>query len=100
MIRFLYPKFIKLSGIVMISEKYAKVGSKGEFYLPKKFREALGLSPNSRIRYYISPKGYLIIEKVISVEDLLKTPSIARVSTQEIEALSETIQKHGEKEFD
>lgn len=84
----------------MITEEYAKVGSKGELYLPKKFRDALGLSPNSRIRYFISPKGYLIIEKVISVEDLLKMPSIARVSAQDIETLSEKMQKQGETEFD
>jgi len=84
----------------MISEEFSKVGSKGEFYIPKKIREALGLSPNSRIRYFISPKGYLIIEKVISIEDLLKKPFIARVSPQDIEKLSETMQKRGEEEFD
>lgn len=80
----------------MISDEFGKVGSKGELYLPKKFRNALGLEPNSRIRYFISPKGYLIIEKVISIEELLKSPSLAKVTVNEIEKLSETMQKEGE----
>lgn len=84
----------------MISEEFGKVGSKGELYPPRKIREALGLHPNSRIRYIVSPKGYLIVEKVISVEDLLSSPTLAKVSTEEIEELSESIQKEGENTFD
>ena len=84
----------------MISEEFGKVGSKGELYLPKKFREALGLFPNSRIRFYISPKGYLIVEKVVSIEDLLKSPPLAKVSSVDVEKLSETMQKKGENEVD
>jgi len=84
----------------MVSEEFGKVGSKGELYPPRKIREALGLYPNSRIRYTISPKGYLIVERVISVEDLLVSPPLAKVSTEEIEKLSESMQKKGENEFD
>lgn len=83
----------------MISEEYGKVGSKGELYPSKKIRETLGLYPNSRIRYFLSPRGYLIVEKVISVEDLLKAPVLAKVSPEEIEQLSESMQKKGENEF-
>ena len=54
---------------MLISDEFGKVGSKGELYLPKKLRNVLGLEPNSRIRYFISPRGYLIIEKVIRVLD-------------------------------
>ncbi len=84
----------------MISEEFGKVGSKGELYPPKKIREALGLFPNSRIRYFLSPRGYLIVEKVVSVEDLLKTPALAKVSSEERERLSESMQKKGENDFD
>ncbi len=85
---------------MLISDEFGKVGSKGELYLPKKLRNVLGLEPNSRIRYYISPKGYLIIEKVISIEELLKSPSLAKVTVEEIENLSEILQKKGENNND
>ena len=85
----------------MISEEFGKVGSKGELYPPIKIRKALGLNPNTRIRFFISPKGYLIVEKVISVEELLAKPALAKVSVEEIEKLSEEMQRiHGEKKFD
>lgn len=84
----------------MISAEFGKVGSKGELYLPKKFREKLGLTPNSRIRYYLSPKGNLVIEKVFTIEELIAAPSIATVSVEEIETLSESMQQKGEQARD
>ncbi|MFW9915342.1 MAG: hypothetical protein ACFFGZ_06990 [Candidatus Thorarchaeota archaeon] len=84
----------------MILEEYGKVGSRGELYPPRKIREALGLYPNNRIRYFLSAKGYLIIEKVISVEDHLKSPFLAKVSSEEIEGVSESMQEKGESDFD
>ncbi len=88
------------TGIVMISDEFGKIGSKGELYLPKKLRNLLGLEPNSRIRYFVSPKGYLMIEKVISIEELLKSPSLAKVTVEEIEKISVTMQKKGENNSD
>ncbi|MHA1973667.1 MAG: AbrB/MazE/SpoVT family DNA-binding domain-containing protein [Candidatus Hodarchaeales archaeon] len=77
----------------MATNNIGKVGRKGELYPPKELRETLGLHPNTKIRFYASPKGQLIIEKIITAEDLLKMAPIAKIATEKIEMTSEQMQK-------
>ncbi|ODS41123.1 MAG: hypothetical protein A7315_06930 [Candidatus Altiarchaeales archaeon WOR_SM1_79] len=67
---------------------YAKVGSKGELYLPKKIRKKLGFEPNKRIVYRMI-KNKLEVEKVPDVVELLKKPKFASVTPDEFEDWSE-----------
>ena len=80
----------------MISDEFGKVGSKGELYPSAKLRKQLHLEPNTKVRYHVSPKGYLIVEVVYSIEDLLQESKAATVRFGEIEALSEKMQEQGE----
>ena len=84
----------------MTSEEIGKVGSKGELYPSAKIRKALNLLPNTRVKYRISPKGYLIVEIIHSIEELLHAPKLATVSFDEIEALSEKMQEQGYSDAD
>ncbi|HMF31665.1 MAG TPA: hypothetical protein VKK79_09635 [Candidatus Lokiarchaeia archaeon] len=84
----------------MSTEEFGKVGSKGELYPSAKIRKQLNLIPNMRVKYRISPAGYLIVEPVLSVEELLKLPRFAKVSFEEIEKLSEKMQDQGSEDAD
>lgn len=84
----------------MLPEEVGKVGTKGELYPPKKIRQQLNLLPESRVRYFISPKGYLIVEKIVSIEEILSKPPLAKISVAEIENLSEETQKMEGKVID
>ncbi|MEX2684124.1 MAG: hypothetical protein Q6373_021320 [Candidatus Sigynarchaeota archaeon] len=82
----------------MISDEFGKVGSKGELYPSAKIRKQLHLEPNTKVRYRISPKGFLIVEVVYSVEELLQASKTATVRFEEIEALSEKMQAQGSQD--
>ncbi len=56
-----------------------KVGSKGEIFPPKEIREKLGLEPNQPIILTVQ-KDNLIIRKLYSIEEILKTPPKVRIS--------------------
>lgn len=84
----------------MTTEEFGKVGSKGELYPSAKLRKQLHLLPNSRVKYRISPKGYLIVEPVLSIEDLLELPRFTTITFDEIEELSEKMQEEGQKDED
>ena len=56
-----------------------KIGSKGEIFPPKKIREKLGLTPNQPIVMYIHQDN-LIIRKLYSLEEILKTPPKMKIS--------------------
>lgn len=84
----------------MASEQIGFVGSKGELYPPKKIKQLLDLKPKTRVRYRISPKGYLIVEIIPSLEDLMKEPPVASVSVDETEELSERMQARGIEDAD
>jgi AbrB family looped-hinge helix DNA binding protein len=63
-----------------ISEKIVlKIGSKGEIFTPKKIRKKLGLEPNQSILMTVH-QDKLIIRKLNSIEDILKTPSKVKIS--------------------
>ena len=63
-----------------ISEKIVlKIGSKGEIFTPKKIRKKLGLEPNQSILMTVH-QDKLIIRKLNSIEDILKTSSKVKIS--------------------
>ncbi|MGC8998961.1 MAG: AbrB/MazE/SpoVT family DNA-binding domain-containing protein [Candidatus Bathyarchaeia archaeon] len=64
----------------------SRVGSKGELFLPKKFREKLGLKAHTKVIYKIED-GRLIVELVPSIEELLKEPPMVEISLEEFHEL-------------
>ena len=56
-----------------------KIGSKGEIFPPKALREKLGFEPNQPIILYVH-NDQLIIRKVHSLEELLKSPPKVKIS--------------------
>jgi len=56
-----------------------KIGSKGEIFPPKEIRERLGLKPNQPIIMSIH-QDKLIIRKLYSLEEILKTPPKIKIS--------------------
>ena len=56
-----------------------KIGSKGEIFTPKEIREKLGLKPNQSILMTVH-QDKLIIRKLHSIEEILKTPSKFKIS--------------------
>jgi len=60
-----------------------KVGSKGELFPPKHIREQLGLKSGQKVVFRIN-NGVLIIEKVLSVDEILQKPKKAVISIEEI----------------
>ncbi|MHA1983599.1 MAG: hypothetical protein ACW967_04525 [Candidatus Hodarchaeales archaeon] len=83
-----------------MSDDVGIVGKKGELYPPKHIRTALNLYPKSNVRYRITPSGYLLIEKIVSVDEILKKKPIAKVSNEEIEKISENYQKMESEKFE
>ena len=56
-----------------------KIGSKGEIFPPKDLREKLGFEPGQPIILYVH-NDQLIIRKVHSLEELLKSPPKVKIS--------------------
>ena len=79
------------SVIALISEIIVKVGKKGEIYFPIKFRKMIGLRPGDRVRVRVEGDK-IILEKEKDVEDLLGD-YVLKVSAEEVEKISEEIQK-------
>ncbi len=52
------------------------VGSKGELFIPKHLRDALGLKPGDKIYLDIGEENILIVRKVPDLLELLKLPPI------------------------
>jgi bifunctional DNA-binding transcriptional regulator/antitoxin component of YhaV-PrlF toxin-antitoxin module len=51
-------------------EKIIKIGTKGEIFPPKEFRESLGLNPNQPAIIY-QYKNTLIVRKLTSLDEIL-----------------------------
>ena len=60
-----------------------KVGSKGELFPPKEIRTILGLKSGDKVEYRII-HGTLVVERIPSVEELLKKPKKVSISVDEI----------------
>jgi AbrB family looped-hinge helix DNA binding protein len=56
-----------------------KIGSKGEIFPPKEIRKKLGFEPDQPIILYVN-KDQLIIRKVYSIEEILKSPPKVKIS--------------------
>jgi len=56
-----------------------KIGSKGEIFIPKEIREKLSLKPNQSILMTVH-QDKLIIRKLHSIKEILKTPSKLKIS--------------------
>jgi len=59
-----------------------RVGSKGELFIPKKIRDALGLKPGSIVEYELTEKG-LLIKKKYSLSELLKLKPLITIEPGE-----------------
>jgi len=59
-----------------------RVGSKGELFIPKKIRDALGLKPGSIVEYELTEKG-LLIKKKYSLSELLKLKPLITIELGE-----------------
>lgn len=92
----LYPNKYNYYGVILLTEIIGKVGSKGELYPPKKIRKLIGFEPETKVEFIVTPNGELIVKKIESIEDILKMDPIAEVKVNEIEKISEDMQKEGE----
>lgn len=61
-----------------------KVGSKGELFVPKKIRDALGLKPGSIVEYKLTKDG-LLVKKKCSLSDLLNLKPLIEVEPSEVD---------------
>lgn len=67
----------------MVNLSKGKVGSKGELFPPKKIRSLIGLVPGQNILYRVV-KGRLIVEKLLTAEELLKKTSKVIMTVDEL----------------
>lgn len=79
-----------------LSDEIGIVGKKGELYPPKKIRMALNLQPHNKVRFITTPNGNLLVMKILSIEEILHKPPIAKISVEEAESISEQNQLLGE----
>lgn len=59
-----------------------RVGSKGELFPPKEIRRRLGLRADVKVIYKIEG-GRLVVEPVLSLEELFKEPPYVEISLDE-----------------
>ncbi|MBA7690445.1 hypothetical protein ES703_98971 [subsurface metagenome] len=69
-----------------------KIGSKGEIFIPKEIREKLSLKPNQLILMTVH-QDKLIIRKIHSIEEILKTPSKLKISSHAWKQFKEHLSK-------
>jgi bifunctional DNA-binding transcriptional regulator/antitoxin component of YhaV-PrlF toxin-antitoxin module len=74
----------------MLEEKL-KIGKKGEIFTTKKIREALGLYPGTYVSASVV-RDKLVVRRIPNLDELLKN-FYAEVSWEEVEKLSEAMQK-------
>ena len=60
-----------------------KVGSKGELFPPKEIREQINLKAGQSITYRIV-NGRLIVERILTPEEILEKPSKVIISLDEL----------------
>jgi bifunctional DNA-binding transcriptional regulator/antitoxin component of YhaV-PrlF toxin-antitoxin module len=77
----------------------SSVGSKGELFMPKQLREALGFKPGDKIYFDIGEDNVLRVLKVPDLLELLKLPPINKPQSpneieQEIDASYEEQVRH------
>ena len=73
-----------------------KIGSKGEIFPPKGLREKLGFEPDQPIILYVH-NDQLIIRRVHSLEELLKSPPKVKISYHAWKQFKEELSEEYEK---
>ena len=72
----------------------SKVGTRGEIYVPKKYREKMGIKANSQIQIKILENGHIIITPIQSISDLLRSSRTrVKIDPKDVEKHSEDVQK-------
>ena len=77
-------------------KRVLKIGSKGEIFPPKEIREKLGLKPNQPILMTVH-QDKLIIRKLHSIEEILRTPSKLKISYHAWKRFKEKLSEEYEK---
>jgi len=72
-----------------------RVGSRGELFLPKEIREKLGIKPHMKVIYRIE-KGKLIVEPILSLEDVLKEPPEIEITLEEFHEFRKKLSREAE----
>ena len=75
-----------------IDKMILKIGSKGEIFPPKEIRKKLGLEPNQPIILYVH-NDQLIIRKIHSLEEVLKSPPKVKISYHAWKQFKEELSK-------
>jgi len=75
-----------------LSEITLKVGKKGEIFTTKALRKRANIREGGKVTAKIS-KNKVIIEPVLSIEELLTRPPLGTLTPREAEKLSEQMQK-------
>ena len=84
--------------VIMSIDDVSMVGSKGEILPKKLIREYSGISPGDRILIE-ARKGMIFIRKILSVEEAMDLPIIAKGKPEEIEKeIEEDLEQIGNNE--
>ena len=76
------------------SEAVLKLGKKGEIYTSKEIRKKMGLKANQKLRATLSEDGKkLVIQALPSLEEILKRRPLVKMTSEEVEKISEREQK-------
>jgi len=73
----------------------SRVGSKGEFFPPKRIREKLGLRPHAKVIYRVED-GRLVVEPVPSLEEVLKEPPSVKITLREFHGFRKELSRRAE----
>lgn len=73
----------------------SRVGSKGELFPPKKFREKLGLRACTKVIYKIE-SGRLIVEPVPTLKEVLQKKPAVEITLEEFHNFRKELSKKAE----
>lgn len=73
-----------------------KVGANGELLPPKEIRERLNFKEGQKVKYSMSC-GRLIVEKILSPEEILSQPSKMTIPFEEIKQNRQKLSDDAEK---
>ena len=77
-----------------MTEFVSKVGTRGEIYIPKKYREKMGIKPNSEIRFTLFVNGLIKMTPIQTLSEILQsTRERTKINPQDMEKHSEEMQK-------
>ncbi len=74
-----------------MTEFISKVGTRGEIYVPKKYRQQLGIKPNSQIQIKLLENGHIMITPIRTLSEFLKS------SRTKVQVDPDMVEKHSEE---